>query len=451
MIINVKAAATRYGLSRFWSAKIHSRTVLNNFYAIFLNDIFTTFFTSFNIISCGITYDYSVFHFSHCGLNVDIFLQDSINEELNYISRSKNSRFFNFFFPFALNQNSIKTRLFKFRQLKTRKKFIKPSAVFFKTKTKNLLNSMGTSYVKKNYKLIAYTRRKIYKFLLYKFNINLHDNEFRTFSFSSSNVRICKIFNFNYPNTYKKSFRRNLAILAYFFKRYFRKIYLIKFSKRKRKFLNFSDPIIKIMLSNTFQSKNLSVYNKFSSDFFLKLNKTNYFLFFNNHKLSKKIFPSTFFKNNYRRNRIKYIKRRQKSKNFFFNYSFSSFFTLFNFYSKILKIYLLHFFPISNIKIYRLRYTNINVNAFVFYSAVKLYYKYLLNDVIRPLIRGVSRYYTGFFVLCKGRFTRAQIASKRVYRRNFVNYNRMHYPIYYSVRSVALRYGASTVHIWLQH
>jgi hypothetical protein len=457
MIINVKAATTRYGLSRFWTSKIHSHTTLHTFYAIFLNNIFTTFFTSFNIISCGITYDYAVLHFSPFGLKIDIFLQDSINEELNYISRSKDSKFFNFLFPFVQSSNLLLTaKLLKFftnsSKKITQKKFNTSNSILHKSKTRKLFNRSTThTAITKLNRLTKYVKKKIYYFWLYKFNINLHQNEFKTFSMFSSKTIITKIFRLNYPNTFKKAFRSNLAFLFFFFQKYFKRNYLFNFVKKSNHFSGFSDPIIKFITSNNRCSTIQITKLRNNANFFVKINSSQYSFFFNNHKFSKKFFSSKFFKTTYRKIRIKYFRRRQKSKNFFFSPTFASFFALFQFYSKILKIYLLPFFPILNIRIYRLKYTNINVNAFVFYSAVKLYYKYMLNDIIRPLIRGASRYYTGFFVLCKGRFTRAQIASKRVYRRSFINYNRMQYPIYYAIKSVALRYGSSTVHIWIQH
>jgi hypothetical protein len=453
MIINVKAATTRYGLSRFWSSKIHSHTTLHNFYAIFLNNIFTTFFTSFNIISCGITYDYAVLHFSHFGLKVDIFLQDSINEELNYISRSKDSKFFNFLFPFIQQSTPAAFTLFKLSTNSSKKIIQKTfNSTLYKSKTRKVFNrsTLHTVIAKLN-RISKYAKKKIYYFWFYKFNINLHQNEFKKFSMFSSKIIISKIFRMIYPNTFKKSFRSNLAFLSFFFQKYFKRNYLPNFVKKSNRFSGFSDPIIKFITLNNLNSLTKTSKLQNNSNFLVKIKSNQYSFFFNNHKFSKKFFSSKFFKNTYRKTRIKYFRRRQKSKNFFFSPTFASFFALFQFYSKILKIYLLPFFPISNVRIYRLKYTNINVNAFVFYSAVKLYYKYMLNDVIRPLIRGASRYYTGFFVLCKGRFTRAQIASKRVYQRNFINYNRMQYPIYYAIKSVALRYGSSTVHIWLQH
>ncbi len=225
MIINVKAATTRYGLSRFWTSKIHSHTTLHNFYGIFLNNIFTTFFTSFNIISCGITYDYAVLHFSPFGLKVDIFLQDSINEELNYISRSKDSKFFNFLFPFTQFSNPLAKKLLKLSTNSskkiTQKKFnTSLNSTLHSSKTRKIFNR-STIYatISKLNRINKYVKKKIYYFWLHKFSINLHQNEFKTFSMFSSKIIISKIFSATYPNMFKKAFRSNLSFLFFFFQK----------------------------------------------------------------------------------------------------------------------------------------------------------------------------------------------------------------------------------------
>lgn len=136
---------------------------------------------------------------------------------------------------------------------------------------------------------------------------------------------------------------------------------------------------------------------------------------------------------------------------FFFNSFNSPRYLLFSFFSKLFSAFSSKNLPLYNVRTYPVFYIDTNVNAFAFYAIVRLKYKYLLSHVIKPIIKGIARYYKGFFVLCNGRFTRAQIASTKIFRRGFINFSRSHLPVYYRIRTIPLRYGASTIHLWLQH
>ena len=172
---------------------------------------------------------------------------------------------------------------------------------------------------------------------------------------------------------------------------------------------------------------------------------------FANKAISRKFFFGFKYRIKGRFSRIKYMRRHTFLKDSFFSGPSSVIRCPTNFLNRFFASFLFPNLVVRKFKITRMRYYITSVSAYVFYSIVKLYYKYMLNDVIKPIIRGVSRYYTGFFVMCKGRFTRAQIASKKLFHRRFVYYNRLFWPLYYSYGSVALRYGASTVHIWIHH
>lgn len=85
------------------------------------------------------------------------------------------------------------------------------------------------------------------------------------------------------------------------------------------------------------------------------------------------------------------------------------------------------------------------------YITTKLYYRYILNDVINPIVRLSLRYYRGFRIVCRGRFTRAQIATERVYRRGSLRLSSMAIPVDYAQKSVVLKYGVCNLKIWLRY
>lgn len=85
------------------------------------------------------------------------------------------------------------------------------------------------------------------------------------------------------------------------------------------------------------------------------------------------------------------------------------------------------------------------------YITTKLYYRYILNDVINPIVRISLKYYRGFRIICRGRFTRAQIATERLYRRGALHLSAMHVPVDYAQKSVVLKYGTCNLKIWLRY
>lgn len=85
------------------------------------------------------------------------------------------------------------------------------------------------------------------------------------------------------------------------------------------------------------------------------------------------------------------------------------------------------------------------------YITTKLYYRYILNDVINPIVRISLKYYRGFRIICRGRFTRAQIATERIYRRGALQLSAIHVPVDYAQKSVVLKYGTCNLKIWLRY
>jgi hypothetical protein len=85
------------------------------------------------------------------------------------------------------------------------------------------------------------------------------------------------------------------------------------------------------------------------------------------------------------------------------------------------------------------------------YITTKLYYRYILNDVIKPIVRLAATRYRGFRIVCNGRFTRAQMATTRIYRRGSLRSNMVSIPLAYGQRSVILKYGTCNLKIWLRY
>ena len=85
------------------------------------------------------------------------------------------------------------------------------------------------------------------------------------------------------------------------------------------------------------------------------------------------------------------------------------------------------------------------------YITTKLYYRYILSDVINPIVRLSLRYYRGFRIVCKGRFTRAQMATERVYRRGSLRLSSLQANLDYAQKFVVLKYGACNLKIWLRY
>lgn len=90
-------------------------------------------------------------------------------------------------------------------------------------------------------------------------------------------------------------------------------------------------------------------------------------------------------------------------------------------------------------------------NFYLNYITTKLYYRYILSDVVNPIVRLSLRAYRGFAINCKGRFTRAQIAIQRYYRRGRLGFSSLKVPLDYAQKAVVLKYGTCNLKIWIRH
>jgi hypothetical protein len=132
--------------------------------------------------------------------------------------------------------------------------------------------------------------------------------------------------------------------------------------------------------------------------------------------------------------------------------SFSKFtrFRFFAFFGRFASI--LTFFQLGMPVLFRLNFIgrSASVDFFLNYITTKLYYRYILNDIISPIVRISLKHYRGFRIVCRGRFTRAQIATERVYRRGALRLSSSATPVSYGQRSVVLKYGTCNLKIWLR-
>lgn len=85
------------------------------------------------------------------------------------------------------------------------------------------------------------------------------------------------------------------------------------------------------------------------------------------------------------------------------------------------------------------------------YITTKLYYRYILSDVVKPIVRISLKYYRGFVIHCKGRFTRAQMAVSKRFSRRSVSYSKINSYLNYAQKSVVLKYGTCNLRIWIRH
>ena len=85
------------------------------------------------------------------------------------------------------------------------------------------------------------------------------------------------------------------------------------------------------------------------------------------------------------------------------------------------------------------------------FITTKLYYRYILSDVVKPIVRMSLRFYRGFVIHCKGRFTRAQMAVTKKFVRRSVSYSKVNSLLDYAQRSVVLKYGTCNLRIWIRH
>jgi len=83
------------------------------------------------------------------------------------------------------------------------------------------------------------------------------------------------------------------------------------------------------------------------------------------------------------------------------------------------------------------------------YIKTKLKMRYTLREVLKPLAKRMKKTSVGFYAKCSGRFTRKERAAKHTYRSGKLPLGSSSVPITYSFGTVALKYGAVGLKIYL--
>jgi hypothetical protein len=126
-------------------------------------------------------------------------------------------------------------------------------------------------------------------------------------------------------------------------------------------------------------------------------------------------------------------------------------YSFFSFISKFLSSQIFKFFQVPvSVRFSFFPLHRAGSDFYLNYITSKLYYRYILSDVIKPLIKLSKKFYRGFVVNCKGRFTRAQIAVSKKFSKRPVSYSRMSSLVDYNQRSVVLKYGTCNLRIWIR-
>lgn len=359
---------------------------------------------------------------------------------------------------YFLNKRRIFSNSFLSKKLFRKfRRFKKPFKPFFKKKNYNSYYSyrrFGYSNnkffkrkkSKKLLKLRFYKRYKKMRFKIFKrFRIN--------FSRKVSSVRQ-KIFDFYKFNSLK--FSKGVLATSNYDKLLLRKKFIKNFFFKRQK-------IFKSELNKKIY--NLKLLNK--SRLVRKLNyalsKKNFF------GRKSKNFKKKRFKFSYKKKRaIRYPfwrirfsplreRSRRASKFVFFNSQSASSsprfirYAFYNFLGKVLAFQIFKNFKIPVIIKFNLfPLHRASTDFYLNFITTKLYYRYILSDVIKPIVRLSLKFYRGFVIHCRGRFTRAQIAVSKKFIKKSVSYSKISSSLDYGQKDVVLKYGTCNLKIWIR-
>jgi len=187
------------------------------------------------------------------------------------------------------------------------------------------------------------------------------------------------------------------------------------------------------------------------------------FLFFNPVRryalhpvsLSKKIFHSFYSLNSARLRRIRRYSRFKRTYFInFYNYFYATSSCRLSYYSFLSKMLSGFFFSLCRSPLV-LSFNHIvprhsTSDLYLNYICTKLYYRYILTDVVNPIVRLSLRQYRGFSINCKGRFTRAQMATQKSYRKGSLSFSYIKNHLDYAQKAVTLKYGTCNLKLWIR-
>jgi len=171
--------------------------------------------------------------------------------------------------------------------------------------------------------------------------------------------------------------------------------------------------------------------------------------------LLKKFFHSTYSLNASRLRRTRRYSRLKISYFVgFYNYFYSKSNYRLSYYSFLSKILSKFFFSFCGSPLF-VSFNHIvprhtTSSLYLNYVCTKLYYRYILSDVVSPIVRLSLRQYRGFSINCKGRFTRAQIATQKAYRRGSLSFSYIKNHLDYAQKAVTLKYGTCSLKLWIR-
>lgn len=203
-----------------------------------------------------------------------------------------------------------------------------------------------------------------------------------------------------------------------------------------------------------------------SSQFSIKFHKLFFrkrFVFFNSARrymfspinLSRKVLHSSHVLKLARMRRVRRYSRFKKTYfTNFYNYFYSTYscrLSYYSFFCKMLSKFFFSFFgsPLL-ISLNHIVPRHATPNLYLNYICTKLYYRYILSDVVNPIVRLSLRQYRGFSINCKGRFTRAQIATQKSYRRGALSFSYIKNHLDYAQKAVTLKYGTCNLKLWIR-
>lgn len=123
-------------------------------------------------------------------------------------------------------------------------------------------------------------------------------------------------------------------------------------------------------------------------------------------------------------------------------------------------VYYLNFFNFEKTKFilrfWDLHFNNVTANTITKYITSRLQKKYTLMYVLRPVLRDLyfkqnQKRIKGYKLVCSGRFTRKQIATKTWFKRGAISSNQLLNNMDYSYRAVKLKYGVCGIKLWINY
>ncbi len=267
------------------------------------------------------------------------------------------------------------------------------------------------------------------------------DSAFRSRGIAFSHVKIDYSRNFTHIQSFLQDAKLSDLLSTFPHRSIFSSRYKknFRYLRRRRKPLNLSAFVIK----NKFYFKKRFL--------FLKSRKYT----FKSSVLLKKFFYSFYY---IKFSRIRRSKRFFRFKQTYFTGFYNYFYGFKNYrlsyYFFIARILSKFFFYFSKIPLY-VSFNHIlprhgTSHFYLNYICTKLYYRYILTDVVNPIVRISPRQWRGFSINCKGRFTRAQMAIQKRYRRGSLSFSYIRNYLDYSQRAVTLKYGTCNLKIWIR-